>query len=127
MVAANYDHRMHLHASHEHMMSDEHFAREFKTLHFDIGRQVGKTSLILELARPSDMIVVHNRATQHRLLQIRGACRASIVTPTEVEPYRIYRNLGDSYVWIDEPSVIGNAVDMLYQRIRAGLFIKLGE
>lgn len=87
MVAANYDHRMHLHASHEHMMSDEHFAREFKTLHFDIGRQVGKTSLILELARPSDMIVVHNRATQHRLLQIRGACRASIVTPTKEQQW----------------------------------------
>lgn len=127
-VTANHDHRMRLHASHEHMMSPEHFAREFRTIHFNIGRIVGKTSLILEMARPSDLIIVHNRERQLQLHHDRGDCRAHIASIHDVTSpmYHQYMDIHDSYVWIDEPGLMKD-VNMVYSRVRAGLYIKLGE
>lgn len=126
MVSANFDHRFKLHPSCENMISPASFAREFKTIHLNVGRQTGKTSMMMELARPSDLIVTSTLSMLDHLYQIRGKCRAEIVTVSSLRYVR-YRDLGNSWVWMDEPSFFNGSINEVYNRVQAGLYIKLGE
>lgn len=43
------------------------FAREFKTVHCNIGRRTGKSRYIAERASPSDIIICHNEIIKREL------------------------------------------------------------
>lgn len=48
--------------------SAAHYAREYCTIHLNIGRQSGKTTYIIENATKNDLIVVCNRAMHDYIL-----------------------------------------------------------
>ena len=124
MVALNFDNRNSLHPSNINSMHPAEFAKEFKTIHMNMGRQTGKTSLMLDLARPTDLIIVPTMAMVDSLYHRSGTCRAQIVTFSSVFRRR-FHNVG--YAWVDEPSLYGKDFNFLYSHIDAELFIKLGE
>jgi len=121
------------------IVGKEAFAREFKTLHLDLGRQVGKTTAIKELSRPNDLIIVHNRATID--CSYRGF--DNVIAPHQLDNLIFSHRIGYTrrnplrfgYVWIDEPLMceksmysFGNSlISLLTSEIEADLFIKLGE
>lgn len=104
------------------------FNREFKTIHINIGRRVGKTFAIGSLAKLGDLIIVHNVGTKDRMIHDYPRCNAGICTISDlIENLSVTQKF--DYIWIDEPNLCENYKDInsIYDILDANLFIKLGE
>ena len=107
-------------------------AREFKTIHINVGRRSGKTTAIESLARPTDLMIVHNYHTM-KVLNGRNnfICPINTVSGVVLASNGLKGKIIKKYdwVWIDEPSLCDDAVDIneIYKTIDADLFILLGE
>jgi hypothetical protein len=54
------------------------YAKEFQTVRLEIGRQCGKTTYVIQNAKPWDLVVTHNGQMAENL--VRKGCRAKVVT-----------------------------------------------
>lgn len=73
------------------------YVREFRTIHINMGRRIGKTHYILNHYREHDLIIVHDEQMKYHL----NGCGviATIKTPRELKgDLRQYH-----WIWIDEP------------------------
>lgn len=103
------------------------FAREYKTVHINIGRQTGKTSTIMSMARPGDVVVVYNDVYVRQLLSEYNhvqICTVDDIIRSQTSGGRFIKKY--NYVWIDEPGLIEN-INYIYSYIDADIFIKIGE
>ena len=113
------------------IMSPERYARDFKTIHLNVGRGSGKTSAIEALARPTDLLIVHNYNTAETLRSRNFICPINTIEGVLMSANTLRgRNVKKyHWVWIDEPNLCDNVVDInkIYETVEADLFIKLGE
>jgi len=128
VVELNYRNR----ALHPDYMSSVAYSREFKTIHLNIGRGAGKTTVIESLARPSDCLIVHNCRTMETLRRYRKfVCPINTIEGVILSANTLRGPIVKKYnwVWIDEPNLCDDMADInrIYEIIDADLFIMLGE
>ena len=110
----------------------ERYAREFKTIHLNVGRRSGKTTAIEALARPTDLLLFPNYHTMETLRSRHYfLCPINTIEGVLLSANTLHGRIIKKYnwVWIDEPSLCDDVVDInrIYETIDADLFILLGE
>ena len=116
------------------------YMKEFRTIHINAGRQTGKTQAMLHLARPRDLIIVHNLDNADRLRSHNQNCLAPIMSVRELIIFSQRQDIICDYVWLDEPeqcmkyqvysshSYFNTTLEsLIYNKIKANLIIKLGQ
>lgn len=113
------------------------FAREFCTVHLDVGRQVGKTTYIKERAVEGDVII--SASMERKLNAYRGA-RADVFAPYHLDnPHFLMSRRGrhrPSFIYVDEPDQVqrlcqGQSLRIVYDAFASGqldqTFVLLGH
>lgn len=104
------------------------FAREFCTVHLDMGRRTGKTTYIKQHAGPDDVTIVMTAETRRReFVSVWG----EVFAAHEVADDRFWmsrrgKSLGSpsNIVYIDEPELVQRrcSLDRIYQTFATGAF-----
>lgn len=129
--AVNQAHRKEFYQRHHDIyasMSPEHYAREFKTVRVDVGRQIGKTSYLTRTAVDGDVILV-GKASFVRPLTSNLDVQVHVVSINVVDTYPTSILKMHHTVWVDDASRISQEkLDMMYAAFasRAFQFVLLG-
>lgn len=109
------------------------YAKEFKTIHINIGRRSGKTHLIMSTARENDLVIVSSYIHKMQLLECFPYFLGTIQSMPEIilSAYGLrgkVKPIVCDRVWIDEPALCEqyNNGSSIHERIDANLYIKLG-
>ena len=129
-ITLNWQHlnRPHVCGSISDIMDPMTFAREFRTVKVDVGRQSGKTAYLANNAQVNDVIVVRDTRTANCMTNV-IEFKAPIVSVYQLERYRLAWTKQDMIVWVDDAShMTKEQLDCIYSKYVqfASQFVLLG-
>ena len=94
------------------MMGAQNFAREFCTIHINIGRRTGKTEYIKRNATKTDVVVVASR----QMREIYSGVNVPVVSVDGIVDWSKGRR-AVSTIYIDEPELMHKFVGIIYESL----------
>jgi hypothetical protein len=113
-LEANREHREKFKNALQEMPLDYRTLRDYCTVRLDIGHSTGKTTAIIELAGPNDLIVVPNERVKYRYKESVTICESMRMVPSAKAP------VGRAFdsIWVEETMLYSNgALVAMYESL----------